>query len=196
MVDILGGMSGEGAASSFINFKASEMEWQIKGDKVAFDYMQLDHTTLQSGWGVYDGSFDYVWDKTFGMPDKQPEGYMRAFSCWVWVDGFNQPLMWQSYKRGESMALNNMLAEFWNEKDASEDLPVFKFGRNDPAKPDAELDAVKIKLGMGSTAEIKFAYQGMKPRKDGFVIPSWVEEEEPVREKPEQTNLTDDEIPF
>ena len=32
MVDILGGMSGEGAASSFINFKASEMEWQIKGD--------------------------------------------------------------------------------------------------------------------------------------------------------------------
>ena len=49
---------------------------------------------------------------------------------------------------------------------------------------------------MGSTAEIRFAYQGMKPRKDGFVIPSWVEEEEPVREKPEQTNLTDDEIPF
>ena len=191
MVDILGGMESGDSTTSFLSFKATELKFYVGDEHVEFEYLQLDPATFQSGWGIYNptSGFEFVWDKTFGVVGDRPdETYKRAMSAWLYTDGTDRPLLWQTFKYCETSAFNKMLAAFWHEKDGTEPkLPTFQF-----------VDAKSIQVGLGKTAEINFEFVGFKPRSAEFIIPEWAENVDVGEQASQNTvdGLSDDDLPF
>ena len=189
MVDILGGMASGTPTSSFLAFKSNDLGFYVGEEKIDVDYLQLDPATFQSGWGKFDAArreFIFEWDEKFGVVGNKPaDDYKRAFSCWLYANGVDRPLLWQRFSVAESMAFNKLLGQFWHDKDGKDGLPTFQFK-----------GAKNIQVGMGKSAELDFDFVGFKPRKPEFVIPEWASNVDVGVQESESQGLTEDDIPF
>ena len=172
-----------------------------------FNIMQVDFNTLKTGWGWYDGMYNWQWDDVVGAKTTKPVTnnvdvkVNRAFYLWVMVDGYDEPLLWNRSSVGEFETLKSLLKLGWKEWQADKTrLPTYKYtGSKD------------IKIGMGSSSIAQFDFMGCKQRKETFVIPTWDQEEPLITDGEVKGNdglsdmvyahirkeeLSDDDIPF
>ena len=197
-MDILG--SNTSGGNSFLKFKSNEGEWWINNEScVDFNYMQIDTDTIKSGWGIYtpQNGYDHVWDERLGLKCPQPESvgdlkWKRAFSVWLFLDGWDVPVLWQSHSFGELKSFNNLLPLFWNQLNTAQkgNLPTVKFTGHET-----------YKVGKGTTSNIKFDFVDFKPRKPEFVVPDWAIDDEPeaiveMQATEQRKNITNEDIPF
>tara|TARA_R110000744_G_scaffold3147_3_gene12201 strand:+ start:643 stop:1254 length:612 start_codon:yes stop_codon:yes gene_type:complete len=159
----------ESGNNSYLSHKVAEKDghkgFWLGETPCKFSAIQVDFNTLKTGWGFYDGQYNYSWDEVVGAKTPRPsDQHKRAFYLWVMVDGIDdKPLLWNRFTFGEFESLKIMLKQGWNEwqKDKSK-LPTYKYTGSED-----------IKVGMGSTSIAQFDFIGCRPRKDTFVIPSW-----------------------
>jgi len=196
-MDILGSnMSG---GNSFLKFKSNEGEWWVNNESVIdFTYMQIDTSTIKSGWGIYSNNgFDHVWDEKLGIKCEKPDDigeykWKRAFSVWLFLDGRLTPVLCRSHAFGELKSFSNILPLFWNQLDQAREgtLPTVKYTGHDI-----------YKVGKGNTSNIKFEFVDFKPRKPEFVVPEWAADDEPeaiveMQATEQRKEITNEDIPF
>lgn len=159
----------ESGNNSYLAHKVAEKDghkgFWLGDTPCKFSAIQVDFSTLKTGWGHYDGQYNYLWDDVVGAKTPKPsEEHKRAFYLWVMVDGIDdKPLLWNRFTFGEFESLKIMLKLGWNEwqRDKSK-LPTYKY-----------IGSEDSKVGMGSTSIAQFEFMGCRPRKDTFVIPTW-----------------------
>ncbi len=166
-MDILGGMSNPSGDSKdyYLAFITKEQTFKLNGKTpIEFKYLQLDPATFKSGWGRYNGEYEYQWDAKFGVAEPRPaDDWKRAFSCVVMPYGHDNALIWSRYTYAESTAFNKILSSFWNQMDANSDsLPVVEF-----------VGSKEIQVGIGRSSELDFKFSKFAPRFDNFEIPSF-----------------------
>jgi hypothetical protein len=198
-MDILGVSSG-GNSMNFLSFKTNSQDWWINSESVVdFNYMQIDTDTIQSGWGIYtpQNGYDHVWDEKLGVRSPQPDNigdskWSRAFSVWLFLDGWDEPVIWQRHSWGERESFNKILPLFWNDLANAPQgtLPTVKY-----------TGSKKVSVGAGMSSEIEFEFVDFKPRKAEFILPEWVSDDAPsaVVEMQAEENrkpITTDDIPF
>ena len=198
-MDILGVSSG-GNSMNFLSFKTKSQDWWINNESVVdFNYMQIDTDTIQSGWGVYtpQSGFDHVWDERLGVRSPQPAPigdvtWKRAFSVWLFLDGWDEPVLWQRHAFGERESFNKILPLFWNDlaNAPKGTLPTVKY-----------TGSKKVSVGAGESSEIEFEFVDFKPRKAEFILPEWVSDDAPsaVVEMQAEENrkpISTEDIPF
>jgi|TARA_R100000081_G_scaffold88315_1_gene59679 hypothetical protein len=114
MEDVLG--INNQSAGSYLKHSHKNNCWQINGESVSdIVYLLVDPTTIKTGWGCYDGEYDYVWDEkpSVRVPQPSPD-YKRAFSVRLYSKEYGN-LLWQGYTWGEAQGFNNMCRLFWDE---------------------------------------------------------------------------------
>ena len=198
-MDILG-VNGGGNSMNFLSFKTNTQDWWINNESVVdFTYMQIDTDTMQSGWGVYtpQNGFDHVWDEKLGVRSPQPTAigdvtWKRAFSVWLFLDGWDEPVLWQRHSFGERESFNKILPLFWNNLSNADEgtLPTVKY-----------TSSKKVPVGAGFSSEIEFEFVDFKPRKAEFILPEWASDDAPsaVVEMQAEENrkpISTDDIPF
>tara|TARA_R110001592_G_scaffold355285_1_gene655721 strand:- start:2033 stop:2629 length:597 start_codon:yes stop_codon:yes gene_type:complete len=198
-MDILG-VNGGGNSMNFLSFKTNSQDWWINNESVVdFNYMQIDTDTIQSGWGIYtpQSGYDHVWDEKLGVRSPQPAAigdvtWKRAFSVWLFLDGWDEPVIWQRHSFGERESFNKILPLFWNSLASADKgtLPTIKY-----------TGSKKVSVGAGFSSEIEFDFVDFKPRKAEFILPEWVSDDAPsaVVEMQAEENrkpITTDDIPF
>mgnify|MGYP000866874392 CR=1 FL=1 len=177
--------------SIYLAHKTKDKCFFTGNDIMEFKYMYLDPDTIKTGWGMYDtNGYNFKWDDTVGQKSPQPaDGWKRAFSVWVYVDGNpEKPLLWERFTYGEFEAFKQLLRGFWNAKDAhAPNLPQFKY-----------IKSVEHKVGLGTTAIPEFEFVEFKPRPEKFQIPVWANETDELVETVQENPVVDnpDEIPF
>ena len=196
----------ESGNNSYLSHKVAEKDghkgFWLGDTPCKFTAMQVDFDTLKTGWGYYNGTYNYEWDDVVGAKTPKPtEEHKRAFYLWVMVDGFNNPLLWNRFTFGEFESLKILLKLGWSEwqKDKSK-LPTYKY-----------IGSKDLKVGMGNTSVAQFEFMGCRPRKETFVIPTWDNEEPLITDGEVKGNdglsdmvyahirkeeLSDDDIPF
>jgi len=190
-MDILGGMTNTNEQQVYLAFKTADQKFYVNGETpVEFQYMQLDPATFRSGWGAYkNGGYNFQWDKKFGVVDDKPEDdYKRAFSAWVLPQGHAHPLLWQRFTYAESMAFNNILGTFWNQKDANVGLlPVVKY-----------LGSKAIQVGAGKTSDLSFEFAKFSNRSEEFILPAWHENDGTTgnSDNSGSSGVSEEDIPF
>jgi hypothetical protein len=204
-MDILGGMSNSTEGQQvYLAFKTADQQFFVNGKTpIDFKYLQLDPATFRSGWGRYNGEYQYVWDDKFGnAKDKPADDWKRAFSCCVMPHGHDHALIWSRYTFAESSAFNKILSSFWNQMDANSDsLPVVEYK-----------GSKEIQVGVGRSSELTFEFSKFAPRFANFEIPAHYGKEdeevedtfkspndglaEKVQEMVDKNELSDDDIPF
>jgi hypothetical protein len=204
-MDILGGMSNSTEGQQvYLAFKTADQQFFVNGKTpIDFKYLQLDPATFRSGWGRYNGEYQYVWDEKFGNANDKPgDDWKRAFSCCVMPHGHDHALIWSRYTFAESSAFNKILSSFWNQMDANSDsLPVVEYK-----------GSKEIQVGVGRSSELTFEFSKFAPRFANFEIPAHYGKEdeevedtfkspndglaEKVQEMVDKNELSDDDIPF
>ena len=141
--------------------------------------------------------YDHVWDEKLGVRSPQPAAigdvtWKRAFSVWLFLDGWDEPVIWQRHSWGERESFNKILPLFWNSLSSADKgtLPTVKY-----------TGSKKVSVGAGFSSEIEFDFMDFKPRKAEFILPEWVTDDAPsaVVEMQAEENrkpITTDDIPF
>lgn len=196
----------ESGNNSYLSHKVAEKDghkgFWLGETPCKFTAMQVDFSTLKTGWGFYDGQYNYSWDDVVGAKSTKPsEQHKRAFYLWVMVDGYDNPLLWNRFTYGEFESLKILLKAGWSEwqKDKTK-LPTYKYTGSE-----------EVKVGMGSSSIAQFEFISCRPRNENFIIPSW-DKEEPlvangevsgndglsdlVNQQIVKTEITEDDLPF
>ena len=188
--------------SIYLKFISRDKQFKLADQECKFKYMQLDLETLQTGWGRYEGGYEFVWDDVVGAKSQPPvgDGWKRAFSIWVMVDGVeDKPLLWQRPSVNEYQTMLNILSQCWNQKaEKSPELPCMLY---------EGFETVKGKYGEFHKA--KFSFVDWKPRADSFVIPTfdapndddWISPNAAFSDKVDEQvaksgDITEDDLPF
>ena len=200
--------------SIYLGYRGREECWYVgKEETIDIEYMQLDWTTLATGWGRWhENEYQYSWDDAPGVTSKMPsianwdERYKRAFSCWVMVHGYEAPLLYRRFYSGESKGFQGMLDMFWNERNNNgSQLPTFKSTGKRIDKNKNEKTGKEWTLIVPTWDFVKFA-----DRWENFELPSidkngtpTFDDQEPLIANgnvsfpsSQETGLTDSDIPF
>ena len=188
--------------SIYLKFISRDKQFKLADEECKFKYMQLDLDTLQTGWGRYESGYEFVWDSVVGARTERPagEGWTKAFSIWVMVDGVeDRPLLWQRNSVNEYQTMLEILRgcyNQWNEKKPA--LPCFAFTGTET-----------IKGKMNDFNRANFEFVDWKPRAESFVVPTFGEESDDNYKNPnaglsdkvdeqiaKSNNITEDDLPF
>tara|TARA_B100001027_G_C16265577_1_gene331861 strand:- start:1219 stop:1812 length:594 start_codon:yes stop_codon:yes gene_type:complete len=188
--------------SIYLKFISRDKQFKLGDQECKFKYMQLDLDTLQTGWGRYEGGYEFVWDTVVGAKTERPagEGWTRAFSIWVMVDGVeDRPLLWQRNSVNEYQTMLEILrgcALQWQQQKPL--LPCF-----------ALTGTETIKGKMNDFNRANFSFVDWKPRKASFVIPTidapndddWISPNVGLSDKVDEQvaksgDITEDDLPF
>jgi len=118
-MDILGINSS--ADNVFIKHSSADKCWMI-GEEIHEDIVHIlvDPATIQTGWGIYEGGYNWVWDEKPGVSKGQPSSdYKRAFSIWIYSKEHGSKI-WRRFSWGEGQGFNNLCSTFWNDIKANE----------------------------------------------------------------------------
>jgi len=188
--------------SIYLKFISRDKQFKLADQECKFKYMQLDLETLQTGWGRYEGGYEFVWDDVVGSISQRPDGdgWNKAFSVWVMVDGVeDRPLLWQRNSVNEYQTMLEILrgcALQWQQQKPL--LPCFAFTGTET-----------IKGKMNDFNRANFSFVDWKPRKASFVIPTfdapndddWVSPNAGLSDKVDEQiaksgDITEDDLPF
>jgi len=188
--------------SIYLKFISRDKQFKLADQECKFKYMQLDLDTLQTGWGRYEGGYEFVWDNVVGAKTERPsgEGWSRAFSIWVMVDGVeDRPLLWQRNSVNEYQTMLEILrgcALQWQQQKPL--LPCFAFTGTET-----------IKGKMNDFNRAKFSFVDWKPRADSFIIPrfdapnddDWISPNVGLSDKVDEQvaksgDITENDLPF
>ena len=151
--------------SIYLKFISRDKQFKLADEECKFKYMQLDLATLQTGWGRYEGGYEFVWDTVVGAKTERPAGekWNRAFSIWVMVDGVeDRPLLWQRNSVNEYQTVLEILKGC-----------VLQWQKHKPLLPCFAFTGVEtVKGKMNDFNRSKFEFKDWTPRKDTFVIPT------------------------
>ena len=113
-MDILG-LNGGGSDSLYIKHSSKDKTWQTQDGEINLVHFLVDPTSIQTGWGMYDGMYNFTWDERPGVKGIQPgPDYKRAFSVSIYIPDVGTRL-WQRFTWGEGEGFNNMCSTFWND---------------------------------------------------------------------------------
>ena len=190
-----------GGVSNYLVYKHNDKNfWLSKDQIVEFTHIILDTETIKTGWGIYiDGNYDYVWDDRPGVRTPRPaeikgEKWKPCFSVWCWLEGWDQPVIWQSFTAGNAKAFDiavdcYMPTETTDE--AKNKLPCLKSIKDEKGFLLAEyLDDRKL----WSWPTFEFAKWVDRP--EGFILPEWASDDYPGVDPVEKKEITNDDIPF
>jgi hypothetical protein len=117
-MDLLG-LNSQGQ-SLFIKHSHKDKCWMRGGEIIEPKYLFVDPSTAQTGWGMYDGNWNYTFDKKVGVAETQPSNdHRRAFSICIYIpDGPDKgPYIWRNFTWGECVGFNELCSLFWNDID-------------------------------------------------------------------------------
>tara|TARA_R100000773_G_scaffold8376_1_gene8099 strand:+ start:162 stop:713 length:552 start_codon:yes stop_codon:yes gene_type:complete len=94
-----------------------------------FEYMLID-TDFQTGYGKYDGQYQFVWDQQVGVkPDNAKElvaqDYKRAFSARIYIKD-KGVYLWQRFGLLEGQTFDEAMSAAWQHKVEGK-VPCFKY---------------------------------------------------------------------
>ena len=145
------------------------------------DFM-LIHPDFQTGWGKYDGQFEWQWDDKQGVPNGNKaeliaDGYNRAFGARVYLKE-KGVFVWQRFSKLECQSFDDAMSAAWKDK-VDGKVPCFKYEGSE-----------KISLSGGAKGYVaKLTYVKWGDMPDAFNNPS-----EGNNDEPEDT--LEDGIPF
>ena len=95
-----------------------------------FEYMLID-TDFQTGYGKYDGQYQFIWDQQVGVkPDNAKElvaqDYKRAFSARIYIKD-KGVYLWQRFGLLEGQTFDEAMSVAWQYKVEGK-VPCFKYG--------------------------------------------------------------------
>ena len=84
-----------------------------------FEYMLID-TDFQTGYGKYDGQYQFIWDQQVGIkPDNAKElvaqDYKRAFSARIYIKD-KGVYLWQRFGLLEGQTFDEAMSSAWKDK--------------------------------------------------------------------------------
>tara|TARA_R110002033_G_scaffold3035_3_gene18682 strand:+ start:2524 stop:3150 length:627 start_codon:yes stop_codon:yes gene_type:complete len=113
-MDILG-LNGGGSDSLYIKHSSKDKAWITADGEINLVHFLVDPTSIQTGWGMYDGMYNFNWDEKPGVKGVLPgPDYKRAFSVNIYIPDVGTRL-WQRFTWGEGEGFNNMCSTFWND---------------------------------------------------------------------------------
>ena len=94
-----------------------------------FEYMLID-TDFQTGYGKYDGQYQFVWDQQVGVkPDNAKallaDGYKRAFNARIYIKD-KGVYLWQRFSLLEGQTFDEAMSAAWQHKVEGK-VPCFKY---------------------------------------------------------------------
>ena len=94
-----------------------------------FEYMLID-TDFQTGYGKYDGQYQFIWDQQVGVkPDNAKElvaqDYKRAFSARIYIKD-KGVYLWQRFGLLEGQTFDEAMSAAWQHKVEGK-VPCFKY---------------------------------------------------------------------
>ena len=94
-----------------------------------FEYMLID-TDFQTGYGKYDGQYQFIWDQQVGIkPDNAKElvaqDYKRAFSARIYIKD-KGVYLWQRFGLLEGQTFDEAMSSAWKDKVEGK-VPCFKY---------------------------------------------------------------------
>jgi hypothetical protein len=94
-----------------------------------FEYMLID-TDFQTGYGKYDGQYQFVWDQQVGVKpenakDLVAQDYKRAFSAKVFIKD-KGVYLWQRFGLLEGQTFDEAMSAAWKHKEEGK-VPCFKY---------------------------------------------------------------------
>ena len=80
----------ESGNNSYLSHKVAEKDghkgFWLGETPCKFTAMQVDFSTLKTGWGYYDGQYNYSWDDVVGAKSMKPtDQHKRAFYYGLWL---------------------------------------------------------------------------------------------------------------
>ena len=109
-MDILG-LNGGGSDSLYIKHSSKDKTWQTQDGEINLIHFLVDPTSIQTGWGMYDGMYNFTWDERPGVKGIQPgPDYKRAFSVSLLTSSSNLSIIQSTVFCSESESnINNLL---------------------------------------------------------------------------------------
>ena len=77
-MDILG-LNGGGSDSLYIKHSSKDKTWQTQDGEINLVHFLVDPTSIQTGWGMYDGMYNFTWDERPGVKGIQPGPQIPKF---------------------------------------------------------------------------------------------------------------------
>ena len=185
-MDVMG-INSSGSNLNFIKFDQEHKVWIAGEDFVEEEAFLIDPSTIQIGWGNYDGSYSWTWDEKPGVRAQQPTpDWKRAFSVWLYFKHAG-PKLWRRFSWGESQGFNDMCGMIWDDIKANPGkCACFKLVGHEEKK---------FKIGQSQIPKFEFVKWVDKP--EGFVVNDVDTVAEPAKAEADPfTNVTEDELPF
>jgi len=203
-MDILGLNSGA-SDSLYIKHSSKDKTWVTADGEIQLVHLLIDPSTIQTGWGMYDGLYNFTWDEKPGVKGVQPgPDKKRALSVSMYIPDVGTRL-WQRFTWGEGEGFNNMCSTFWND-----------IGKNPGKVPHLQYTGSKVqefKVGSSSIPEFTFVKWADKPAdfnavppkapSEGFnfsdntnTLDNKTPESGDPRFDPSAKTLTEDDLPF
>ena len=120
-----------------------------EGDEpLQFEHL-LIHPDFETGYGKYDGQYQYVWDQQVGVrPDNYKQlveqGYKRAFSARVYIKD-KGVYLWQRFSFLEGQAFDEAMGSCWKDKVEGK-VPCFKYVGSEKVSFSGGASGFKAKL--------------------------------------------------
>ena len=181
--------------SIYVKYSSSDQCFMSGEDIIEAPKFLVDPETIQIGWGIYEGAYDWVWDEKPGVRTSQPTpDWKRAFSVWIFYKE-EGPKLWRRFSWGESQGFNQLLSMIWNDIPANKGkVAVIEYIGG---------EEVKFKVGKSAIPKFKFVAWVDKPAEFTTLDVDQIEAEakgespsDPFTAVTGGSTLTDDELPF
>jgi hypothetical protein len=116
-------------ASMYIKHSFQIGKFVSNDEPLDIDYM-LIHPDFKTGWGKYDGQFEWRWDTQQGVPDDNKadlikDGFNRAFGARVYLKD-QGVFVWQRFSKLECQSFDIAMSSAWKDK-VDGKVPCFKY---------------------------------------------------------------------
>jgi len=138
------------SASMYIKHSFQLGKFVVNDEPLDVDYM-LIHPDFKTGFGKYEGQFQWQWDEKQGVArsDKAEliaDGYNRAFAARVYIKG-RGVYLWQRFSKLEGQSFDDAISAAWKDKEDGK-VPCFKYEGSE-----------KVSLGNGAKGYVaKLSY--------------------------------------
>jgi hypothetical protein len=162
----------------------------VNDEPVDFEYFLLS-PDFYTGWGKYDGQYEWKWDQVQGVPDgdkKQlyEDGFKRAFSVQMYIKD-KGTYLWQRFSKAEGRAFDQVMSDAWSSKEDGKVVCV-KYNGSE-----------KIALQGGSkmyVPNLTFEKWVAKPEGFGEMVEDLSSEEQFEKDFSNPVDKKEDDIPF
>lgn len=153
---------GDGDGGVYIKHSTAAKSWMLGANAIEVKHLLVLPSSIQTGWGVYDGQYHWVWDEKPGVVCKQPTpDHRRAFSVALYLPDVGTKI-WRRFSYGEGLGFNALTELFW------QDI------KNNPDKcacvqyTGSRFEQYKV----GSSVIPEFAFVKWADRPEDFMLPN------------------------